>query len=59
MKTSRRKSQRIDTVKPFCDLAKRRQINRPSLLAQRARLKKDAPDYYRKLFGDDEDLKGE
>ena len=59
MAKSRRQKERTDAERPITDPACKRQVGRPSLAVVRGRLKKDAPDYYLKLFGNDEDLKGE
>ena len=58
MAKSRRQKERLDAERPIVDPACKRQVGRPSLAVVRERLKKDAPDYYLKLFGDDKDLKG-
>ena len=58
MPKSRRQTYRLDSERPIADNACKQQVGRPSLAVVRERLKKDAPDYLLKLFGDDEDLKG-
>ena len=59
MAKSRRQKERLDSHPTIADAACKRQVGRPSLAAVRERMKKDAPDYYLKLFGDDSDLKSE